>query len=227
MITTGATNGWPPPPGTPPEIPPPWTPPDRPVPSPTYPPVPIVYDEPAPRDDLADRLLDQRIVMVSGPLGLAHANEAVARLMLLDGRGDDPIQLVLSCPDGDLVAATALADTIELVGVELRTVASGVVGGPVVLPFVLGTRRLAQPHATFCLVEPAIDVQGRASDLAEATARHRDLLADLYRRVGVAARQSVEAIAGDFRRGRVMNADEARAYGLVDEIVRRHGLRTV
>lgn len=113
--------------GTPPEIPPPWTPPDKPLPTPGCPPVPIVFDAPAPPDDLADRLLERRIVMVNGRLDLTRANEAAARLMLLDGCGDDPIQLVLSCPDGDLIAATALADTVELVGVEVRTVASGVV----------------------------------------------------------------------------------------------------
>ena len=214
-------SSWPPPPGTPPEIPPPWTPPDTPVPTPVHPPVPVVFDAPAPRDDLSDRLLEQRIVMVSGPLDLTCANEAAARLMLLDGCGDDPIQLVLSCPDGDLIAATALADTVELVGVELRTVASGVVGGPVVLPFALGTRRLAQPHATFRFVEPALDVQGRADDLALATARHRDLFAELHHRVAVAAGQPVEKIAADFRGGRILSANEATAYGLVDEIIRR------
>ena len=146
--------------------------------------------------------------------------------MLLDGCGDDPIQLVLSCPDGDLIAATALADTVESVGVELRTVASGVVGGPVVLPFALGTRRLAQPHTRFRFVEPALDVQGRADDLARATARHRELFAELHHRVAVATGQSDERIAADFRGGRLMNADEAMAYGLVDEIIRRAGLRT-
>lgn len=197
-----AQSGWPLPSGVPPEI-------------------------PAPRDDLADRLLERRIVMVSGPLDLTRANEAAARLMLLDGCGDDPIQLVLSCADGDLIAATALADTVELLGAELRTVASGVVGGPVVLPFALATRRLAQPHATFRFVEPALDVQGRADDLAQATARHRDLFAELHQRVAAAAGQAVESIAADFRRGRLMNADEATAYGLVDEIIRRHGPRTV
>jgi ATP-dependent Clp protease protease subunit len=187
----------------------------------------MVYDEPPPRDDMADRLLEQRIVMVSGSLDHARANDVAARLMLLDGRGDDPIQLVLSCPDGDLVAATALADTIELLGVELRVVASGVVGGPVVLPFALATRRLAQPHATFRFVEPAIDVQGRASDLAEATARQLQVLAEFHERIAAATAQSVETVADNFRHRRTMNADEATAYGLVDEIIRRRGLRAV
>lgn len=228
IISAGPANdGWPPAPGTPPEVPPPWTPPATPAPPPTYPPVPVVYDDPAPRHAVSDRLLDQRIVMVSGPLDLPRANEAVARLMLLDGSGDEPIQLVLSCPDGDLVAATALADTVELLGVELRAVASGVVGGPAVLPFALATRRLAQPHATFRFVDPVFDAQGRASDLADAIARHGDVLAELHQRVAVATGKPVETISDDFRRGRMMNADEATAYGLVDEIVRPHGPRPV
>jgi ATP-dependent Clp protease protease subunit len=192
-----------------------------------YPPVPVVYEEPAFRDDLADRLLEQRIVMVSGALDLARATDAAARLMLLDGSGDEPIQLVMSCPDGDLVAATALADTVDLVGVELRTVCSGSIAGPAVLPFALGSRRLAQPHATFRLVEPALELQGRASDLAEASVRHTSLLAELHGRVAAATGNTVAAVAEDFRRGRLLTAEQAQAYGLVDDIVRRHGLRTV
>jgi ATP-dependent Clp protease protease subunit len=188
--------------------------------------VPVVYDEPL-VDDLPDRLLEQRIVMVSGTLDLPRATEAAARLMLLDGSGDDPIRLVMSCPDGDLVAATALADTVELVGVELRTVCSGSVGGPAVLPFALGARRLVQPHASFRLSEPTLELQGRASELADATARHADLLGELHGRVAAATGQPVAVIAEDFRRRRLLTAEEAKAYGLVDEIIRRGGLRSV
>ena len=141
------------------------------VPPPAYPPVPVVYDDPL-VDDVPDRLLEQRIVMVSGTLDLPRATEAAARLMLLDGSGDDPIRLVMSCPDGDLVAATALADTVELVGVELRTVCSGSVGGPAVLPFALGARRLVQPHASFRLSEPTLELQ---AERVSSPTRRRDM----------------------------------------------------
>jgi ATP-dependent Clp protease protease subunit len=170
-------------------------------------------------------LLEQRRVLVSGRLDLAASTEAAARLMLLDGTGDDPIELVLSCPDGDLVAAVALADTVELVGVELRTLAAGSVGGPAVLPFAVGTRRVSQPHATFRLLEPRLEVQGTATDVIAETARHTDVVADLCRRLAAATGQSAETVAADLRGHRILTAPEAMAYGLVDEIQRR--LRSV
>jgi ATP-dependent Clp protease protease subunit len=192
-----------------------------------YPPVPIVY-EPSPTvGDLADRLMEQRTVLVTGPLELAVATEASARLMLLDGTGDDPIDIVLSCPDGDLLAAMALADTIELVGVELRAVCSGTIGGAALLPYALATRRLAQPHATFRLTKPRHEAQGRASDLAAEAAHHADLVTDLVHRLADATGQTFETVDGDFERNRLLTAQEAMAYGLVDEIVHRRGLRTV
>ena len=185
----------------------------------------MVYEDRPQVDNLAERLLEQRRVLVSGRLDLAASTEAAARLMLLDGTGDDPIELVLSCPDGDLVAAMALADTVELVGVELRTLAAGSVGGPAVLPFAVGGRRVAQPHATFRLLEPRLEVQGAASDVIAETARHTEAAADLCRRLAAATGQSAATVAADLRGRRVLTAQDAMAYGLVDEIQRR--LRSV
>ncbi|MGH9214116.1 MAG: ATP-dependent Clp protease proteolytic subunit [Acidimicrobiales bacterium] len=206
----------------PPEVPPPGPPgqPGRPRP-PTYPPVPLVYEGRPLGDQLAERLLDQRRVLVGGRLDLATATDAAARLMLLDGTGDEPIDLMLSCPDGDIIAAMALADTVELVGVELRTLCAGSVGGPAVLPFALGSRRLAQPHASFRFTEPRLDVEGRTTRIVEETARHADLVDDLYRRIAAATGQPVGTIADDFRRHRLLTAPEAKAYGLIDEVQRR------
>ena len=234
-MTSAQRPPWPPevpPPGTPttPEWRPPGTmPPGRPPPTPgpaqppTPPtqPIPLVYDDRHPQEDLADRLLERRTVLVSGLLDLPASTAAAARLMLLDGTGDEPIELMLTCPDGDLVAAMALADTVELVGVELRTVCAGLVGGPAVLPFAMGTRRLVQPHASLRLSEPELEVSGRGSEVVDAAARHADLVADLHRRLARATGQREDTIATDARRRLLLTAPEAVAYGLADEIQRR------
>jgi ATP-dependent Clp protease protease subunit len=187
----------------------------------------MVYDAPPPRsDDVADQLLRQRRVVVGGRLDGATATEVAARLMLLDGSGDEPVELLLSCPDGDGGAAMALADTVELMGVEVRTVCTGVIGGPAVLPFALGTRRLAAPHATFVLGDPALQFEGAARDLTAAADQHAALVATFHGRLAAVTGRPVEEIAADAGRRRLLTADEAVAYGLVDEIVRRH-LRAV
>ena len=163
-----------------------WTPDPGQPPRPTvYPPIPVVYtsEPPALGEDLRDRLLERRIVLASGRLDDVAATELAARLMYLDGVGDDPIELRYSCSEGELSAAIALADTVELLGVELRATAAGAVGGPAVLPFAVATRRLAHPHATFRLVEPEVEIRGHASDIAAEAERHAALVASFHRRL--------------------------------------------
>lgn len=187
----------------------------------------MVFEDRPGTGDLAERLLDRRMVLVSGPLDLQRATDACARIMLLDGSGDDAIDVVMSCPDGELDAALALADTIELVGVELRTICSGAVGGAAVLPFTVASRRLAQPHASFRLSEPRLEGSGTTSDLVREAEHHAAVLEDLRRRLAAATGQPESVVADDLRRGRMLSAADARRYGLVDEIVRRNGLRGV
>jgi ATP-dependent Clp protease, protease subunit len=221
--TTDPLGTWPDvPPRRPPEIPPPWWPepdgPRRPV---TYPPVPLVYDDAPSGADLTSRLLDRRIVLVGGFLDQPRATDAAARLMLLDGSGDTPVELVMGCPDGELVAALALADTIELAGVEVRARCTGSIGGPPLLPFAVASRRVAQPHAMFLMSEPRVELEGTASDIAERSAHHADMLATLHRRVAAATGQAIEVVAADFSRRRSLTAEQAQAYGLIDEVVQR------
>ena len=196
-------------------------PPDPAPPRPTvYPPIPVVYtsEPPSLGEDLRDRLLERRIVLASGRLDDAMATELAARLMYLDGIGDDPVELRYSCSDGDLGAAIALADTVELLGVELRATAAGAVGGPALLPFAVASRRLAHPHATFRLVEPEVEIRGRATDIAAEAERHAALVTSFHRRLAHATGRPIELIEADFASHRVLSAEEALSYRLVDEI---------
>lgn len=208
-------------PPPPPEITPPgWTPPSRPAAPPPYPPVPVVpLDRPGLLDDVSTRLLKHRVVLVAGTLDSRTMTDAAAQLMLLDATGDDPIELRLMCPGGDLDAALALADTIDLLGVEVRACAAGVVGGAALAPLVAGTTRVAHPHATFVLRDPNLCVSGRAEDVALTVAQHRQQLGALHSRLATACAQPPERIAQDMRTGVVLSAEEAIHYGLVGDIV--------
>jgi ATP-dependent Clp protease protease subunit len=182
--------------------------------------VPIVYENAPSRmaKDLQDRLLERRIVLAGGVLDEGTANELVARLMFLDGAGDEPIELRYSCHDGELGAAIALADTVELLGVELRATAIGAVGGPAVLPFAVAGRRIAHPYATFVLRGPERDVRGTVTDVLAEAARHARLVDDMHRRLGEATGRPTERIEADFAARRLLTAQEAHDYGLVDEV---------
>jgi ATP-dependent Clp protease protease subunit len=211
------------PPQWPPEVPP-WRPaPERreprPVPERPSPLVPTVaVPAAAPHEDVFDRLLERRIVLVSGRLDDQAATSAAARLMLLDATGDEPVDLRLSCPDGDLDACIALADTVDLVGVTVRALCTGKVGGPALAPLAAADRRLTHPHCGFLLKDPSVQLHGRADELAASAASYQRQLDGLHTRLAQATGQPVERVEADMQVGRTLTAQEAVQYGLVEEI---------
>lgn len=200
-----------------PERPPGWTvpgPPDRPDRLPTS----VSYVDTAP-SDLDDQLLRRRIVLLSGRLGPAGAQSAAARLMLADADGPEPVQVRMSCPDGDLGGAVMLAETIQLMRARVVATATGLVGGVAVAVYAAARHRRAHPHARFTLSEPYASISGPAGLVAAESEVHRDRAGFL---AGViAAATGRESVAEDLRARRVLTAAEAVDYGLVHELVTR------
>jgi ATP-dependent Clp protease protease subunit len=170
--------------------------------------------------DLHGRLLAQRRVLVNGVLDDALATRTAAELMLLDGTGDDAIDLHLSCPDGELGAANALADTIDLVGVPVRATCLGSIGGPALGPFTAADHRTASASAVFHLTNPRVSSTGSSADLESFAEHHRRELDALHRRIAAATGRPVDRVAADFETGTVLDAEEARRYGIVHEVRR-------
>jgi ATP-dependent Clp protease protease subunit len=214
MSESTTTAAWPPEVPAPKE--PPGAPPTVPGPVPTG---PSADDRSSLADEVAQRLLERRMVRVVGRLDAAAADDAAARLLLLDRRGSEPIDLTLSCPDGDVVAAMALADTIETLGAEVRTTCSGQVGGAALVAYAVADRRLAQPHATFHLTEPTEEAEGRATDIARRAAYHAEVAESMCRRLAAVTGRPADTVAADLRSNRYLTAAEAQDYGLVDEVV--------
>jgi ATP-dependent Clp protease, protease subunit len=221
----GAAAGWPP------EVPP-WQPAPDPWPFPrppgTLPPVepprPSLPEwwEPAGRaTDLETQLLDRRIVLLSGYLDGAVANRGAAAVMLLDARSAEPIEIRISCYDGELEAASTLAETIDLARSPVRAVGSGTVGGPAVLAYAAAERRAAHLHSTFQLREPRMRAEGRATEIAVQLERQQQLFARSVARLAEATGQSAERVESDLRAGRMLSAEDAVAYGLVHELLSR------
>jgi len=168
--------------------------------------------------ELADRLLQRRILMLAGPLDQDAATRATAQLMLLDADSRQPVELHLSCPDGDLDAALMLADTLDLMRAPVTVTARGTVGGPALAVLAAADRRLAHPHAMLVLREPRGTASGRADELAIAAEQHARRVRDLCRRLATATGRDVEAVAADLRQGRVLTAAEAVEYGLLHDV---------
>lgn len=221
---------WPPQPPPAPPVPlpgrpghTPWQPDPRP--SPGAPTQSTVVNVEA--DWLADRLLDQRIVSLSGQLTPETANRATASLALLDASGDDPIQLRLldlrPDPNAELDTVLTLLDAIDLVTVPLHATCLGGLTGTLAVLLAVADRRVAGANAHIVLREPRIDLARRsATDLDTHARPARRQLRTLQHRLAEACGRPVQAVIEDLRTGRVLTAEQARDYGLVDIVTSPH-----
>lgn len=212
----------------PPEVPPlrPPVPPSEPVPT-RQPPAPAPsrlpsWEEPDERlveRDVYDRLLEHRIVVVGGRLDDELADRVAAQLLLL-GRSREPVELHLTCPESDLAAALALADAVDLVAAPVHAIARGAVSGPAVAVLCAARRRLAHRNALFVLTVPAAPSgHGTAEQLQGLAEQHRRQTEQLLARLAGVTGHDLSDIEADLESRRLLTADEALDYGLVEELV--------
>jgi ATP-dependent Clp protease, protease subunit len=223
-MSTRPLSIWPvPPPREPRRTP--WQPaPQPPAPLPAIPPRRTTASRPSVtivepgQDWLAERLLEQRMVILEGKLDSAAANHAAASLALLDASGDDPIGLWLCDVEADLDIALTLVDTVDLVGVPLHATCLGKLSGAAVAILAVADRRAAGRHVTVHLREPRTQLSGHAGNVITHVEDHRRRLRLLQERIARACARTVDGVAADMQKGRILSAEQACGYGLVDEI---------
>lgn len=172
--------------------------------------------------DIYSRLLKDRIIMLSGEINDAVANTIVAQLLFLDAQDPDKdIFLYINSPGGSVTAGMAIYDTMNFVNADVQTIVIGLAASMGSLLATAGTKgkRYALPNAEIMIHQPLGGVQGQATEI-EIVARHilktkEKLNQILAERTG----QSIEVIERDTDRDNYLSAQEAKEYGLIDDIV--------
>ncbi|HUK72936.1 MAG TPA: ATP-dependent Clp protease proteolytic subunit [Streptosporangiaceae bacterium] len=227
---TPSTPRWPghpaPPPGTP--LPPRYPPhPRSPSPRPRQEPSPLVTPGRAWIDSgdwqsrLNERLLEQRVVMAHGHLDDTAATVLCAQLLTLDAESTDrtaPIRLHMQGLSADLAAALTVMDALDAVGVPVHAIARGHLSGPALGVLAAAGRRVGYPNSGFLLAEPEAAFEGTSADLVSRQRQFETMLDALYFRLADVTCREVDEIRDDARRGRFLTADEAVAYGLLQEV---------
>jgi ATP-dependent Clp protease protease subunit len=172
--------------------------------------------------DLYSRLLKDRIVFLGSEIDDAVANVIVAQLLFLDAEASDKdVMLYINSPGGSFTAGLAIYDTLQFVRCDVATVCTGQAASMASFLLAAGTpgKRSMLPHATAMLHQPLAGFRGQATDLeihAREILRARAAINELYaRHTG----QTIDAIARDTERDNFMTPEQAKAYGLIDEIV--------
>jgi ATP-dependent Clp protease protease subunit len=169
---------------------------------------------------LEERLFDQRIVMVRGPLTQQGATGIAAALLTLDAAGPAPVQLHVASSGGDLGAALAVIDVIDSMAAPVHAVVTSEAGGAVLAVLAAAAQRSAYKHARFKLAEPrAAGLTGTADEVAAAAGQHLRELEEVVLRLAEVTHQTRSRIEDDLSTGRTLSATEAREYGLIDTVV--------
>lgn len=173
--------------------------------------------------DIFSRLLNDRIVMLSGEVNDAAASVVVAQLLFLEGQDPEKdISLYINSPGGSISAGMAIHDTMRYVKCDVSTICMGLAAsmGAFLLASGAKGKRLALPNAEIMIHQPLISgLQGQTTDVkihADHLVRTRETL---NRLLSEYTGQPLETIAADTERDNFMSAAQAAEYGLVDAVI--------
>ncbi|OME89708.1 ATP-dependent Clp endopeptidase proteolytic subunit ClpP [Paenibacillus lautus] len=172
--------------------------------------------------DIYSRLLKDRIVFVGAAIDDAIANSIIAQLLFL--AAEDPekdIHMYINSPGGSVSAGFGIYDTMQIIKPQVNTICTGFAAsyGAILLLAGAKGKRLALPNSEIMIHQPLGGVQGQATDIAITAKRIIKTREKLAHIISERTGQSVERVEKDMERDYFMSAEEAKEYGIIDDIV--------
>lgn len=174
--------------------------------------------------DIYSRLLKDRIIILGSPINDVVASSIVAQLLFLES--EDPekdINLYVNSPGGVVSAGLAIYDTMQHIKCDVATTCMGMAAsmGAVLLTAGATGKRSSLPHARVMIHQPLGGVQGQASDIEIEAKEIIRIKQELSQIIADHSGKSLDEVTADSDRNKWMSADEAKSYGLVDNVISR------
>jgi ATP-dependent Clp protease protease subunit len=173
--------------------------------------------------DIYSRLLKERIIFLAGVINDYTANAIIAQLLLLSAQDSKKdIQLYVNSPGGSVTAGLAIYDTMQYVKPDVSTVCVGMAGSMAAVLLAVGEKgkRFALPNAEIMLHQVAGGATGQAADIQIAAKQILKMKDKLNRILVKHTGQPLEKIEKDTDRDFYLSGDEAKKYGLIDEVIK-------
>ena len=187
--------------------------------------VPYVVDQTSTGErsyDIYSRLLEDRIIFISGEIDDASANTVVAELIYLEAKNPDKdICVYINSPGGSVTAGMAIYDTMKYIKCDVSTICVGLAASMGAFLLAAGTKgkRFCLTNSEVMIHQPLGGAQGQASDI-EITAKHIMRTKEkMTKMLAENTNQPIEKVAKDIDRDYYMSAEEAVAYGIVDKVI--------
>jgi ATP-dependent Clp protease protease subunit len=171
--------------------------------------------------DIYSRLLRERVIFLGGGIDNDTANLVIAQLLFLES--EDPkkdISLYINSPGGSVTATLAMVDTMNHIKPDVSTVCVGMAasGGAILLSAGKKGKRFALPNSEIMIHQPSGGAEGQATDIEITAKQILKLRASLNKMLAANTGQSLEKIEKDVERDFFMTAEEAKKYGIVDQV---------
>ena len=171
--------------------------------------------------DLYSRLLKDRIIFCVGEINDNTANIIVSQLLYLDSLNNEDIFLYINSPGGSITSGMAIYDTMNYIKSEVRTICIGMAASMAAFLLASGEKgkRFALPNSEIMIHQPLGGAQGQATDIKIAAKRILKLKSKLNTYLAEKTNQPLKKIIKDTERDNYMDPEEAKKYGLIDEII--------
>jgi ATP-dependent Clp protease, protease subunit len=172
--------------------------------------------------DIYSRLLKERIIFLGTPIDDMVANLVIAQLLFLAAEDPDKdINLYINSPGGYVSSGLAILDTMNYIRSDVVTNCVGQAASMAAILLAAGAKgkRFTLPHSRIMIHQPMGGVEGQATDIEIHTREILRLREDLNKVLAESTGQSIEKIAADTDRNYFMSAEEAKIYGIIDEVI--------